>query len=240
MKFFQSFLLFAIIFNCANLDSGTKTSEFDRILGEMNVETIDFLVADFESDFLRNQYPHLDTAAAYRQFLMDLRDDKTQNWRSLSESSKDRFKSSDLRLEMYEFPDSVWILENSTFDKIESDSLTFLESATPYIKSRYKIIDVNGNIEYSYSRSYVENIIENQYDSIINLELKTARFNYAGKYLSALQIIKDKGDFYKELYETKKAIGILQAKSTAEVMLNYNIDLKDKLNRKLIILELVY
>ena len=42
---------------------------------------------------------------------------KNENWKSISEKARNKFKSSDLRLEMYEFPDSVWILKNSTFDK---------------------------------------------------------------------------------------------------------------------------
>ena len=55
-----------------------------------------------------------------------------------------------------------------------------------------------------------------------------------------LESIKDKSNFIEEFFDTKKSFGLLIPKSTARVMLNYDIDLNDKLNRKIIVLELVY
>ena len=240
MKFIKLFIFFILIISCSDKKSKNNTSEFDKVLGKENIETLDFLVSDFENDFLKKQYPNLDTENAYRQFLTELRDGKTENWKIISEKARNKFKISDLRLEMYEFPDSVWILKNSTFDKIESDSLNFLESPIPYLKSRYKYTNPEGTTEYSYSRSYGENISEVDYDSIINREINSPNFNYIGKYLQALESIKDKGEFHKEFYETKKNAGFLFPESTARVMLNYDIDLNDKLNRKIIVLELAY
>ena len=95
----------------------------------------------------------MDTENAYRKFLTEIRDEKIENWKSISEKARNKFKASDLRLEMYEYPDSVWILKNSTFDKIESDSLNFIKSTFPYVKSRYKHTDSDVTIEYFYSRS---------------------------------------------------------------------------------------
>ncbi|MBQ0768079.1 MAG: hypothetical protein KBT58_02235, partial [Bizionia sp.] len=176
----------------------------------------------------------------YRQFLTELRDEKTENWKSISEKARNKFKASNLRLEMYEFPDSVWILKNSNFDKIESDSLNFLKSPFPYIKSRYIYTNPDGTIEYSYSRTSGENISEVDYDSIINREMNSPSFNNIGKYLQALEVIKDKGEFHKEFYDRKKSVGFLPSKSTSRFMLNKNIDLKDELNRKIIVLEFLY
>ncbi|EWH09823.1 hypothetical protein KLA_17137 [Cellulophaga geojensis KL-A] len=240
MKFIKTFIFFILFISCSDKKAEINTSEFDKVLGKENIKTLNFLVSDFENDFLKRQYPNLDTENAYRQFLTELRDEKTENWKSISEKARNKFKVSDLRLEIYEFPDSVWILKNSTFDKIESDSLNFLESPIPYVKSRYKYTNPDGTTEYSYSRSYGENISEFDYDSIINREMNSPNFNYIGKYLQALESIKDKGEFHKEFYETKKNAGFLFPESTARVMLNYDIDLNDKLNRKIIVLELAY
>ena len=239
-KILLPFIFLLLIISCADKKSEKQTSEFDKVLGIENVATLNFLVSDFENDFLKRQYPKLDTENAYRQFLTELRDEKTKNWKSISQKARNKFKSSDLRLEMYEFPDSVWILKNSTFDKIESDSLPFLKSPFPYVKSRYKYTNPDGTIEYTYSRSSGENISEVHYDSIIKRELNSPNFNYIGKYLQALESIKEKSEFHKEFYETKKSAGFLFPESTASVMLNYNIDLNDKLNRKIIVLELAY
>ena len=240
MKFIKTFIFFILIISCSDKKAENIMSEFDKVLGIENVATLDFIVSDFENDFLQRQFPNLDTENAYRQFLTELRDEKTKNWKSVSEKARNKFKVSDLRLEMYEFPDSVWILQNSTFDKIESDSLNYLESTIPYVKSRYKYTNPDGTTEYSYSRSYGENISEVDYDSIINREMNSPNFNYIGKYLQALESIKDKGEFHNEFYETKKNAGFLFPESTARVMLNYDIDLNDKLNRKIIVLELAY
>ena len=240
MKFIKTFIFFILIISCSDKKTEINTSEFDKVLGKENIKTLDFLVSDFETDFLKRQYPNLNTENAYRQFLTELRDEKTKDRKNISEKARNKFKASDLRLEMYEFPDSVWILKNSTFDKIESDSLNFLESPIPYVKSRYKYTNADGTTEYTYSRSYGENISEVDYDSVINQEMNSPNFNYIGKYLQALESIKDKGEFYKEFYETKKNAGFLFPESTARVMLNYDIDLNDKLNRKIIVLELAY
>ena len=58
--------------------------------------------------------------------------------------------------------------------------------------------------------------------------------------MQALETVKNKSDFINEFYDTKKSARFLFPKSTARVMLNYNIDLNDKLNRKIIVLELAY
>lgn len=202
---------------------------------------MDFLVSDFENDFLKRQYPNLDTENVYRQFLTELRDEKTENWKSISQKSRNKFKASDLRLEMYQFPDSVWIIENSSMDKIESDSLEYIKHPVPYIKSRYKYTNPDGTTEYSYSRGNSTELTANSnFDSIIKKELNRPNFNYTGKYLQAIEAVKDKSDFHNEFYITKKVAGFLFPYQTAEVMLNSNIDLNDNINRKIIVLELVY
>ena len=240
MKILKTFILLFLIISCSDKKTKKNISEFDKVLGIENVATLDFLVSNFENDFLKRQYPNLDTENAYRQFLTELRDEKTENWKSISQKARDKFKTSDLRLEMYKFPDSVWILKNSTFDKIESDSLNFFESPFPYVKSRYKYTNPDGTIEYTYSRSSGENISEVDYDSIINREINSPDFNYIGKYLKALESIKDKSDFHKKFYKIKKDLGFVFSKQTAYEMLNNGIDLNDELNRKIIVLEFTY
>lgn len=58
--------------------------------------------------------------------------------------------------------------------------------------------------------------------------------------MQALEAIKDKSEFHKEFYERKKSAGFLFPKSTSRFMLYKNIDLNDKLNRRIIVLELTY
>ena len=241
MKIFKLFIFLIFIISCSDKKTEHKISEFDRVLGKENVADLDFLVSDFENDFLKRQYPNLDTENAYRQFLTEMRDGKTKNWKSISQKARDKFKSSDLRLEMYEFPDSVWIIENSSFDKIESDSLEYIRLPVPYVKSRYKDTSPDGTTEYFFSRGNSFDPISNSnFDSIINRELNQPNFNYIGKHIQALESIKDKSDFHKKFYERKKATGFAYPKNTAYEMLNYEIDLNDELNRKIIVVEFAY
>ncbi len=241
MKILKTFIFFALIISCAEKKNAELASKFDEILGKENVATLDHLVSDFENDFLKRQYPNLDTENAYRQFLTDLRDDKTENWKRISQKSIDKFKSSDLRLEMYEFPDSVWIIENRALDKIESDSLQYIKQPLPYYKKRFKYFNPDGTIEYSYIRgNSIELTPNSNFDSVIMREYNRPNFNYIGKYLQALEKVKDKTKFLKEFYEYKSEVGFLFSSQTAEVMLNYGIDLNNELNRKIIVLELVY
>ncbi|WP_159020381.1 hypothetical protein [Algibacter sp. L3A6] len=57
--------------------------------------------------------------------------------------------------------------------------------------------------------------------------------------MQALKTIKIKSDFHKEFYEKKRSSCSLFA-MIADVMLRENVDLKDKLNRRIFVLELVY
>ena len=240
MKILKLSIFLILIISCSDKKTEHRISEFDKVLGNENVAILDLLTSDFENDFLKRQYPNLNTEKAYQKFLTDLRDGKTDNWQSVSKKARETFKSSDLRLEMYEFPDSVWILENSTFDKIESDSLNFMQSQFPYIKSRFKYTNLDGITEYTYSRGSIEYMPNPDFDSIINRELRTPRMNYIGKYIQALESIKDKSEFHKEFYKRKNSVGFLPIESTSQFMLYKNIDLKDKLNRGIIVLEFIY
>jgi hypothetical protein len=240
MKIIKIFILLLLITNCSDKKAEKQLTEFDKILGKENSVTLTYLVSDFEKDFLKRQYPNLDTKSAYRNFLTELRDGKTDNWRKISEKSRERFKSSDLRLEMYRFPDSVWVLENSEMDKIEEDSLLFLHSPVPYLKSRYKYNNPDGPFEYTYSRTYGDIKLNADFDSIVESEMKKPEFNFIGKYLMAIESVKQNSDFLKEFYDVKNGFGHLIPELTAKVMLEYNVDLNNTLIRKIIVLELAY
>lgn len=51
--FFISLKFLLLIISCADKKSENQTSEFDKILGIENVTMLDFLVSDFENDFLK-------------------------------------------------------------------------------------------------------------------------------------------------------------------------------------------
>lgn len=218
---------------------GQEVSLFDQVLGIEQAKTLNSLVEDFENNFLRKNYPDLQTTDAYRQFLLDVREENQFAF-SISKEAQNRFEASSLRYEVYKYPDSVWILPNSSYDKIESDSITLLRSDFPYLKTRYKYELADGSYEYTYSRGgNIELVNKSKYDSIIAAKLKQPEFNTIGSYIQALEAIKDLNPFLTEFYEVKNSSGILHP-YMAGAFITRGANLDDKVIRKIIVLEFVY
>ena len=163
MKHINLIILLLLTFSCSN---EKDIVEFEKVLGKKNSETLTYLVKDFESDFLKRQYPSLDTKKAYKQFLTELSIGQTEYWKKISENSREFFEQSNLRLEIYSIPDSIWI-------ERDPEKLTLSFSGVPMLKIKQKYLMPNGTFEYSTLESsfnYREPINE---DSIIPSSVRT-------------------------------------------------------------------
>ena len=220
MKIIKFFILLLFFTNCSEKKSENNQTEFHKILGEENCNTLNYLISDFENDFLKRNYPNLNIEKAYRQFLTDLKDEKIDFWwNQISKKSKDTFINSKLRLEVYKFPDSVWVDGNyihSSYTYINSDK---------YIK--------NGSAQYSIYPT--ENI-----DSIIRAEYKTPRNNGIGKYLNGIKAIKNESKFLESFYDVKETAGYIHPIVMAEILLKTNPDFSNSVVKSLILMEFVY
>jgi hypothetical protein len=237
MKKIILFLIIFCFFSCFDNKEEKYLNDFNQVLGKENIETIDLLVNNFEENYLKVHYPKLILEKAYKQFLIDLSKNELKS--NFSYNGYEKFYSSQLKNEIYKYPDSVWIvfdsLQDEKYDEIKIPLIHY-----PYIKKRYKYIEKNGSINYGTSGVF-ENLngITN-FDSIINSHLNSGRFNGIGKYIQALDTIKNKSDFHKKFFEVKQSAGIIDSQSSASVMIINKIDLNDKLNRKLIVMEMLY
>src|SRR5690554_5385377 len=157
-----SFLLLFIISSFVNGQTKKQVSEFENILGKENYITLNILTTEFEKDILNNTYPTLSTEKAYKKFLTDVKNGKFTYWNKISPKSRNIFKNSDLRLEVYEFPDSVWIGKKG-------------------IESRYVFDNKDGTIDYGFSLKSAD--LNKNLDSLIQNEYNTPRLKYTGKYL---------------------------------------------------------
>ncbi|WP_375241619.1 hypothetical protein [Lacinutrix sp.] len=242
MRIFKYIIIFLLFANCTDKNVSETEKIFNQTLGSDNTETLNKLVDDFENDYLKKQYPETELKLAYRKFVEDVRDEKffNRNIKIVSKKSFNLFKSSELYLELYQFPDSVWVVRNSSFDKLEDSLLLLPEIPHPYIKRRYKDLEENGEFVYGYSRKFTGIALNADLDSIVKSEYKTVDFNYSGKYMKALNRIKNQNKYYEELYNAKNSVGFIYKVLTARKMLHHNLDLNDKLNRKLVVLELIY
>ncbi len=218
-----------LIVSCSN---EKQISEFENVLGKENSRTLTYLVSDFENDFLKRNYPNLNTEQAYHKFLTELENNTTENWKKPSEQSRKRFDNSNLKLEIYSIPDSIWIEK-------DSEKMT-LSNAGPMIIIKRKSLKSNGTFGYSTSETsfnYSNSVNE---DSIINSRKKYVDINYLGKYRRALNSISKHHKFIeKHLYMTELA-GILDPRLVAAEMLDKNVDFSDYFIKRLIVTEIAY
>ncbi|RCW89823.1 hypothetical protein [Winogradskyella arenosi] len=235
MRFIYIILLLILTFGCS---SNNNASEFEKVLGKENNATLTLLVNDFENDFLKKQYPNSELNESYKKFLIDYKNGSLENWVPLPKKITESFNSSQLEKEMYYHPDSVWILPNSSFDKIEEDSLIFLDVNRPYIKLRKKNLMFSSPEKtiYEYDRHYIKIDSTTDKDSLINKIMNVKYVNhYNGKYIQTTNYIRKFGGFFERFSDQK---GIIDKKQFCDLVLK-EADLNDELIRKLIVLELV-
>jgi hypothetical protein len=230
MKFINLIIILLLTFSCSN---EKDIAEFEKVLGKENSETLTFLVNDFESDFLKRQYPNLDTEKAYKQFLTELSKGQTEYWKKISESNREYLKKSNLMLEIYSVPDSIWI-------ERDPKKLTLSSNNIPMLKIKRKYLMPDGTFDYSTSESsfrYKEPIDE---DSIIESRKNWVDINYVGSYSRALNSIPNKSRFLTGYLDIREAAGTIDPMLIANRMLESKVDIDDYFIKRLIITEIVY
>lgn len=219
-----------LIFSCSNQKD---IAEFEKILGKKNTKTLSYLVDDFESNFLKRQYPNLDTKKAYEQFLMELSKGQMTYWKKISSRSREYLAKSDLMLEVYSVPDSVWI-------ERDPKKLLLANSGVPMLKIKRKYLNPDGTIGFSTSESsfnYKEPINE---DSIIQSRRRWKDINYVGSYTRALNSISNKSTFLTDFLDMRDVAGMIDPRLTAKMMLKSKVDLNNYFVKRLIITEIIY
>lgn len=224
------FLLSLILSSCANGQTKKQVSEFENILGKENYKVLKILTADFEKDILIKNYSTLSIEKAYKKFLIDVRNDKNGKmtfWYDIPSKSRNLFDKSNLKLERYEYPDSVWIGK----DGIESRYL--------FQNNDGKIHRNNdGKIHYGFSLKSAPH--STNIDSIIQIEYNTPRLKRSGKYLKAIRTLKKKNSFLETFYDIKDNFGYIDPSTMAEVILKSNPDFSNPITKGLIVMEFGY
>ncbi|MCL8008958.1 hypothetical protein M8845_16120 [Gelidibacter japonicus] len=231
MKYIHPIIILFLTFSCSNQK---EITEFEKVLGKENSETLTYLVNDFESDFLKSQYPDLGTKKAYNQFLKELSNGQTEYRQKISENSREYFEKSNLRLEIYSIPDSIWI-------ERDPDKLTFNKNNNPTLNIKRKYLRPDGTFRYGTSISSFQYKEPMDEDSIIIESRKNWNdINYDGRYSRALNAISNKSDFLTEYLKIRDAAGMIDPRFIAERMLESKVDLNDYFIKRLIITEIVY
>ncbi|MCL6294027.1 hypothetical protein [Jejuia spongiicola] len=185
------------------------------------------LVSEFENDFLKRQYPNLDTKSAYEKFVTEISEGKTEHLIEFSEKSRNLFNESTLRLEIYCVVDSTWIEKNPWNDK------------ALLVKGRTKCLNSDGTFENGLMEMpFNENEISR--DSIQKRYMNFVESNFNGKYLKALNSISDKSDFWSSFVKDRNDFGIIISEFIAKRMLAHKVDFDDYYIKRLIVTELSY
>lgn len=231
MKFLKLFIILFLIVSCSK---NKNIEKFEKILGKENSETLTYLVNDFENDFLKRQYPELNTNKAYEQFLVDLRDEKQLNLDDFYKKSYEVFKKSELRLMLYCVADSVWVEKNR-------DSLPITVPPNFYaIKTREKCMAIDGGFDYNTSVSERFLKTTRNIDSFIEISKKSVNRNNIGSYSYALQLIPEKSEFLEKFIYDRQSAGIMSSTMVSKRLLFNNVDLNNYFIKRLIITEIVY
>jgi hypothetical protein len=203
-----------------------ELSKFQNILGKVNYDELSLIKLDFENSILKDTYPTLTTEKAYKQFLIDIKNNDASYWNKILPEIKERFNQSNLRLEIYEFPDSVWIEGKDIYSRyiFKNDDGTVAKNE-------------EGTIDYGVSFHSTKNI--KNIDSLVKAEYKHSRFKYSGQFFKALKEIKNNSTFLKEYYDLKNSFGNIHPMTMAGIFLQNKVDFSNELIKRLIVVEYI-
>ncbi len=229
IKYLVLIICFLFVLGCT---SKGQINTFEAILGKSNADVLTYLVDDFENDFLQKQYPNLTIEEAYVQYLIELDNDMSGNWKKPSISKRIILDKNNLKYQIYALPDSVWLETNQDEMLIKGDTAT--------VKTRWKYINEKGSFDYAFDESSISRNEPKDIDSLLNIRKKYIDINYVGKYRKALKAISKNNKFVKEYIDYTDAVGNIDPRMIAGKMLMAKVDVSDYFIKRLIITEIIY
>ena len=203
---------------CNDQKARKEIDEFRSALGAENVLELDNYLLAFENSLLKRKYPNTKLEDAYLKItsesVKNLR--KTFNQYFDEQTSKE-FLQSQLWNEINAPANSVWI-EDDEF------VIRFIYNGT----DRISPVSLTG-----------ERLPKPEDRDSVKIELlKWVDFNKEGKYITALNKIKNRNKFFKDYVEAKNSFGVITPGVLQSQIDKYKPDLNDSLNRIIIAVEL--
>ncbi len=196
---------------------------FENTLGSKKSKVLSELTEDFEKNYLAEKYPSIPLSEQYMKFMEELEKlnipDRDE---IISQENDEKYKESGLIYEKYWYPDSVWI-EGQVIKKV------------------WSYTDDNGKVHVKESEQYGRKSIDSlSHDSIIKAELKMPDFNFYGDFKKAIKEVKDDSPFLKVYYELIDNVGFTSNSLWAGMIKENNLDITGPVERRVLVLELVY
>lgn len=211
----------------------SQQSDFENVLGEKNVESLNSLIDDFENNYLNKVYPKLEVKDAYKKYLVDL----VRNGMKLDKNSSitnnvKRFNKTALKLDVFCLADTVYVDRSDLNTKhIKEDIITV-----------YNCKRIDGKIfERKQTTPYYKNTLDIDYEIIKSKNTKV--FNLDGLFFKALQkaSLKPNNIQLKEYIHNINNTAHLLAPYTVvrQILMNhYNTD--NYFIKRIILLNVVY
>ena len=217
----QAFSIYScllILIGCNNQQSIKDINEFSRELGAENVLELEKYITEFENNFLEGKYPNTNLKNAYRKITSEsVKNLRLSFNQYFDEQARKEFLQSQLWNEINAPADSVWI-EDDEF------VIRFIYNSTEGIRP----VSLTG-----------ERLPKPEDRDSVKIELlKWVDFNKDGKYITALNKIKNRNKFFKDYVEAKNSFGVITPGVLQSQIDKYKPDLNDSLNRIIIAVEL--
>ncbi|WP_405415489.1 hypothetical protein [Maribacter sp. Asnod1-A12] len=213
-------ILLLLLTSCKS--TAVDLEKFEKILGPEKSETLTKLTEDFENNFLAKNYPNTDLSESYWNFIVEITQQSFPNKSELvSKENEKNYISSGLINEKYQYPDSVWVKERE-------------------IVSRWTYKDERGKIKSYEDSRFINSKDSVKIDSLFALAKNQIKFNYYGNYFKALEVVKSESSFINLYYTYTAASGYTPVSSLLQGINDYNMEITGTVERRVLVLALVY
>jgi len=209
-----------ILFTFITLSIYSQQTVFEKTLGKENVETLNFLIENFETKTLKKEYPNLTTENSYKEFLKD----------NYSIDKRKIFVESKLKLNIYCVRDSIWIKKRTLSSGKESDMIV----------TRYKCLKQNNEVVYNKSIHHCCSD-RSKTLSFIEKDKRIVQINLIGSYIKAFEKISNKSNFLNLYLEHIKMTATpMLPPLMANYILKNNINTNDYFVKRIMYINQIY
>ena len=209
-----------ILFTFISLFIYSQQTVFEKTLGKENVETLNFLIENFETKTLKKEYPNLTTENSYKEFLKD----------NYSIDKRKIFVENKLKLNIYCVRDSIWIKKRTLSSGKESDMIV----------TRYKCLKQNNEVVYNKSIHHCCSD-RSKTLSFIEKDKRIVQINLIGSYIKAFEKISNKSNFLNLYLEHIKMTATpMLPPLMANYILKNNINTNDYFVKRIMYINQIY
>lgn len=175
-----------LLIGCNQPKNQKEIDTFESVLGEKNVEVLNLLVYDFETN-LKELYPELKIKDAYKQYLLDIIDEQTNDFQKFlfqTEKTQTRFHESGFWDEIYRYE---YYSESPFTKEIDSTKRIYVNKIGKYMIALDKIKDTDSLIYKYWKMREIGGLRSNEFFVKGTLSLNPDFDNYFHKRIVVIE-----------------------------------------------------